>query len=705
MAQRTLTREQIYPQGTQDFQASSSGQQVTFRIDPDPGKTVRLSSIELVTHLDTNATIALGTNAGSNLTTPPGPAAFYAAMVASEWSFHYPGGITSFIGRVRIASAAGVVYEEIDGVNVLAQTRPLFLGEEEAQKLNRMEARNIETNVNAFVPIADVSATTTGTGCSANGNNVDVSQSVEARFRFSSLGGFMDQDVWPLAAGLEITIYFAAATSGQRALSGAYAAGGRLQAHALGATVSGNNTVTFTKPYATINDFTGTQNVINERKIMVSGVATLNPAGYTECGVYSLAPAIADAATGIVAAQIAFAQDAAPPTAAEEFPATMPTGAGAVTVTPVDFQTKQAFPAANNTAYALGANPQRNAAYNDFIAHSAQITVPIAAGNPLTTIANSYHDPPTVAGQSLVGYDYGLSPFTAFGIYAGRMVKYGCATAAQGGAGQSFSMRFTSGRASVIAFGGDQYTVTLAPVTAAGMTSVASGADNLPSAGLSLLLEPDVTVTGQPWFRQTRLEYETRMGAKPNPEAVLECDGWRTEIIAGLATTNPSVHLTSTATSCDGVMLAIPDGAYGLVGDNLTSMYATYDNVGITQLPVALRTSNTSKATPSEALWLLEQAAGMRVKRPMLSVAGGGGFDAYTTTSESDLTLTGGLVTSLRHQSSSYCLGVPVDGRDIVRGRLRFDFTGTLNAGRIMYAFIRHKKTVHIKGSQVVVDY
>jgi hypothetical protein len=310
-----------------------------------------------------------------------------------------------------------------------------------------------------------------------------------------------------------------------------------------------------------------------------------------------------------------------------------------------------------------------------------------------------------VAGQSLVGYNYGLAPFTAFGIYAGRMVKYGCATTVQGGAGQTFSMRFTTGRASVISFASDQYTVTLAPVTAAGMTSVASGADNLPSAGLSLLLEPDVTVTGQPWFRQTRLEYETRMGAKPNPEAVLECDGWRTEIIAGLATTNPSVHLTSTATSCDGVMLAIPDGAYNLVGDGLTSMYATYDNVGITQLPVALRTSNTSKATPSEALWLLEQAAGMRVKRPMLSVAGGGGFDAFTTTSESDLTLTGGLVTSLRHQSSSYCIGVPVDGRDIVRGRLRFDFTGTLQAGRTMYAFIRHKKTVHIKGSQVVVDY
>jgi hypothetical protein len=224
MAQRTLTREQIYPQGTQDFLASSSGQQVTFRIDPDPGKTVRLSSIELVTHLDTNATIALAGGAAANLTTPPTPAAFYAAMMASEWSFHYPGGVTSFIGRVRIASAAGVVYEEIDGVNVLAQTRPLFLGEEEAQKLNRMEAVNIETNANAFIPIADVSATTTGTGNSASGNNVAVTQSVEARFRFSSLGGFMDQDVWPLAAGLEITIYFAAATSGQRALSGAYAA-------------------------------------------------------------------------------------------------------------------------------------------------------------------------------------------------------------------------------------------------------------------------------------------------------------------------------------------------------------------------------------------------------------------------------------------------------------------------------------------------
>jgi threonine dehydrogenase-like Zn-dependent dehydrogenase len=94
------------------------------------------------------------------------------------------------------------------------------------------------------------------------------------------------------------------------------------------------------------------------------------------------------------------------------------------------------------------------------------------------------------------------------------------------------------------------------------MTSVASGADNLPSAGLSLLLEPDVDVTGQPWFRQTRLEYETRMGAKPNPEAVLECVGANSALELAFACLRPGGVLSSIGVNTSPSFPFTPDDAY-----------------------------------------------------------------------------------------------------------------------------------------------
>lgn len=705
-------REQVFPVGASDYTADSGAPPISFRIAPDPGRTIDLASIELVTDLDTNATLALKGNLAA------AAAGKAASMVAADWSFKYPQGLSAFIGRVRVSTGNGLILEEVDGVSVLAESRYLFLGADEAQRLARMEGRGVETNANAFIQLGNAVATTVGTGNSASGNNVEVHQYLETRFRFGSLGGFFDQSVWPLATGLAIDIYLNPFQDVTRQLSAGLMSSPALSSTVVPATATAVGPSTFTyvpQLAANANNLQGVLGVIASgnaaggTRQMVSG-----PCGgvYTEQGANAVA---INAAGGFLTTTTV--KNSGLGAAAVNLPVQYDNGSD-VYFAPADGRAKLPAGAAVGANFNDAAGAVPAAETTDARAHGLELETAALAGGLLTALTTpaSTNDDPSLNGTgfSMQGYDFPQSAFGRAPVYVNRMLRVmACVTTAVAGPPIVPAVyRYDVVRTAQVAFTGGRFVIACTGGTANALpnnavTPGATGANNLtlPVAMATLLADTDLTITGAPRLTRVRLEYDSRDGAKPNPKASLEVDSWKTEwatLAAGAV--NPSVNIISTCSRTEGVIFGIQrvvDRIQTMVTGGLTSIFPTYDNVGVTSLPFALKADDDDEEVPSESVWLLEQAAGARVKQPNLLVAGGSAFDGILTPSVP----ASAAANKIQQLSCLYFTGFPLDGKDLVRGRARADFRGTVDAASTMAIFIRHVRTFHIDGPNVAVDF
>lgn len=701
----STTREQLFPVGGSDYDCDVNAPPIQFRLEPDSRRAVDLSTVELVSILDTNATIALAGNLAA------GAGAIAAQMLAAQWSFTYPQGISAFIGRVRISTASGQTLEEISNVNVLAETRHIFLSPAECDKLNRMEQRGTETNSDAFIVMGNVANVTRGTGNTASGNNVLVTQQIETRFRFGSLGGFMSQTLFPLSAGLQIDIFMAPFDAYSRRLSILPFQSPCLQSTGLTTTYqNGANTFTFSpQTFPANRDLAGTTGIIpiaagSNGGIRITSTGT-TAGGYLEQG---LIPMVLTAANGnLTTSTYRNTQSAS---AAAGLP-TAYTDASTLEMVPVDGVSKLAAPVAINTNFSDTAVNNPAPATTDMRAHGIELTAfTVTGGNVLatmTTAGGSFDNVNYQAGFSSLGYDWAQGAYSRLPLYCGRMCKVQVCTTAQGGAGAVY--RFDIFRASVIAqnIGTSAVTITPAGASAVFANQVAPVA-GLPIGMLTMLAEPDLTVTGTPRLSRVHLEYESVMGISKDLKLDITADCIRTETYSiPNGATDPSVALMSTVSHADGVLCAIPSriagsrgGIQSLINDGLTSLYPTYDNIGITSLPIRLKGTDSVSPVPSEVVWLTEQAMSKRIKQPSLLTSGGGSYDGLTS-----VTIAGN--GTARVSSSHFCFGVPLDGKELIKGRLRLDFRGTINSanGVNLNMFIKYTQKMKLEKDRLEIAF
>lgn len=693
------TREKLNAVNGADFECNIGTAPVIFKIDPQPDKLVDLSSVTFTAWLDSNAVIGYRPPMAPGNNDP-----YVQRLQTSDHSFTYPGGVASLFGRVRIETNSGLILEEIEAVNVLAQTRVLSLSEDEALMLARDEVKNIQTNYCAFNG-QTATPTVLGYGNTPESTTlVRVNHLNEFRFKFGSLGGFMNGREFPLSEGLTIYIYFAEFTD-QRVYSGAYMDQQARLCFTYGATGAASGGIGFDGNIiapSSANFNAITDMFTNNRQFMISGIideTVQNVESYgEEAGFIFSNGSQFDAWVSPGNGSINITGARAPGAQAPYSPYDL-NGVNC-TLSPVDFVTK--LTASENWLTDIdGTTPDGVKWVANMSAHSAGIkTLPQNGSAALVLNDNAFNIQAYGATQQYTP----RSVYGHLGLYPNRLVKIVACEA-----GDSTVYQYDIRKITSITYNSPNFTVTLDANFnwgAAPTTPVGQGQGNPPvgSLGLISLCGPaDLKITGSPYIRRAAIEFETVPG-KVSKTMVFESKFIRGEIYNILAKTS-DLFLTTMIQSkvLDGIVVCCPFSNYDLDTFGYNTVLPLLNGKNLTDQPIRLKSSLTDKATPNEVVYMYEMATGAPVKRPSLMAYLGQGYDyvslpclsAFPT--YSDTVFTQDLKENFI-SSCAYAIGIPCNGVDTYDNRIQLRFSGTSDdSQRTLYIYHLHRKDITVK--------
>lgn len=679
-------KERLNPVNGSDFTADIGETPLIFRIPPASGKMVDLSSVTFTGWLDTNAFLKYSAPVTSD-------AAIQASLQNAEHSFRYPGGISSFIGRVRVALSSGLILEEIEGVQFLAQTRELTLSADEANILHRNECKMQETNYGAFQVGVDKTAIV-GFGNKSVGTDVQVSQEMEFRFKFATLGGFMNQAEFPLDQGLDIYIYWAEFTD-QRDLSGCWLSDQARATYTMDGLFDGTGLTCNTSNalYSTTNDLVGIADISADRKAMFASyyVDATGADTYLEQGAYFQANTDTNPLTGSVTLNVG----CIPATPAVLQPVDLQNKT--VRVTPIDFVSKLKNPTDTNTAIDYTASDANKGFVAGIRAHSAGVTAVTGGANVATLTL--------FPGQmNTLVQPYGStqwaprSPYGHMGLYPGRLIKILVNTLAD-----ETAYKFDYRRIATVTTAAGSYVITLDQPCAFGAAPTAPTDVTGPIADIVLAGPADLDISGTPIIRRAAVEFETIDVAKRDAKKMISFESkfWRTEIFnLTRGMTDPFVTSSVQCKHLDGIICATPYLSHSLDDPGFETVLPLYNGRNLMDQPLKLSPSMEYRGVPNEIIWAYEQCIGAPVKRPSLMSYLGQNFDYgslyYASAFPADIVAAQYVfgVTNFAEASTAYAIGVPCDGLDTFQGRVQLRFRGTAAFNGPMYMFNLHRREI-----------
>ena len=678
-------KERLNPVNGTDFTADIGETPLIFRIPPARGKMVDLSSVNFTGWLDTNAYLKYAAPVTNN-------ADIQASLQNAEQSFKYPGGISSFIGRVRVALSTGLILEEIEGVNILAQTRELTLSADEANVLHRNECKMQETNYGAF-QIGVNKTAIVGFGNKSVGSDVQINQEMEFRFSFATLGGFMNQTEFPLDQGLDIYIYWAEFTN-QREISGCWLDDQARAAYTAEGSFSDDQTYsTVSALYPTDTDGAAFSDIGQGRKVMFASYYkdANNKDTYLEQGAYLQAGTAVDPLDGsytLKVGTVAGTPGALQPIDLDGYDAR---------VTPIDYVSKLRNPVDTATAIDYTANNTNKGYVAGIRAHSAGVSAVTGAANVATLTI--YADQMNTLVQPYGSTQWApRSPYGHMGLYPGRLIKILVNTLAN-----ETAYQYDYRRIATVTVNAGAYVLTLDTPCAFGAAPVAPTSGSGPIADVVLAGPADLDISGTPMIRRAAVEFETIDVAKRDSKKTISFESkfWRTELFnLTNGMTDPFVTSSVQCKHLDGIICATPYLSYTLDNPGFETVLPLYNGRNLMDQPLKLLPSSDFRGVPNEVVWAYEQAIGMPIKRPSLMSYLGQNFDYgslyYASAFPADIVAAQYVfgVTNFAVASSAYAIGIPCDGLNTFEGRIQLRFRGTVDFDGPMYMFNLHRREI-----------
>ena len=678
-------KERLNPVNGSDFTADIGETPLIFRIPPARGKMVDLSSVTFTGWLDTNAFLKYAAPVTND-------AAIQASLQNAEYSFKYPGGVSSLIGRVRVALSTGLILEEVEGVNILAQTRELTISADEANLLHRNECKMQETNYGAFQVGVNKTAIV-GFGNRAIGTDVHVNQEMEFRFKFATLGGFMNQTEFPLDQGLDIYIYWAEFTN-QREMSGCWLDDQARAAYTMDGNFSDSQTCdTSNVLYPTSSDAGAFLDIGGGRKIMVASYYkdAINRDTYLEQGAYLQAGTSVDELNG----SLSLAVGNIPGTPAALQPIDL--DGYTAKITPIDFVSKLRNPVDTNTAIDYTANDANKGFVAGIRAHSAGVSAVTGGANVATITIYASQMVPLVQPYKSTQWAP-RSPYGHMGLYPGRLIKILANTLAN-----ETAYQFDYRRIAAVAVNAGAYVLTLDQACAFTAAPTAPTSGSGPIADVVLAGPADLDISGVPLIRRAAVEFETIDVAKRDTKKTISFESkfWRAEIFnLTRGMTDPFVTSSVQCKHLDGIICATPYLGYSLDNPGFETVLPLYNGRNLMDQPLKLLPSSDYRGVPNEVVWAYEQCVGLPIKRPSLMSYLGQNFDygslyfasAFPGDNVGPQYVFG--VTNFAVQSSAYAIGIPCDGLNTFEGRIQLRFRGVAWDDRPMYMFNLHRREI-----------
>ena len=659
----TVEIREAFPFSTRDYDVAYSSAPIVFELPAQPGAYVRLNEVDFVTSMEVTATFTVLTQAVKNGCTD----AVRGGTVGdyTQYSFRHLQGLTGYFDRIRISTATGVILEEIDGVAYAAAMRAAFLRSSEIDQQARMEGTCVETNPNAFVVYKAGPITTPCGYTNIYSNTVDpptdnesfkVTQSVEARFRFSSLPStIMAETVMPLAAGLRIEIMLRDVTAANSPQISGYHGETAINTSRQLSTVATGGVATAVTAYGFKNppDVSSSTGIavgtrcraINENdptefgSIIVTGVATND-------GVLTVT--VAGGAKQVAGGAIP-----------NGTPTTLQAATGFITEDTPAGGTNGGATLNDQFGQGLSAVPQANAIS----------VIPIVAAQK--------DSPGSLAiGQSVIGSGARFSAFNQWGLYVGRMVLVSYATAA---ALYTFNYR----RIISVTYNSttDVYQITLNAPTESNGT-----ANNQILVTLHSVI--DVAPTYAVALRNCRIEYPIYR-ASGESKFQLNVISVRSEQQSGLSTgTSMSLQVASTATQCLACDVLVADEPNGLLSpDQIVSFQPLINGTALLPQPTETQSAQLMRFIDQAYTVASENnALSKSVKSPFTLIARGSRLSRDFPYFAPRMT-------------------VPLDNRSLITNRLRIAINrsaaGSANAQ--YYIFLRVVKSIMFDGSNVTV--
>lgn len=680
------TRERVLPLNSTDFECDQGKPYITFKIAPDENKVIDLASVEMSCFIDTNAKISYAGVLSDAATI----AEFAPRLHSAQFSFHYPLGLSGFLGRVRLLTASGELLEEVINLNILCETRKVLLDKDDADYQARMEGRGIQTNMNAFVQATSMQGIN-GYGNKANGNSVYVSQLLQARFRFSSIGGVFAKKLMTLSSGLIIEVYQAPYTN-QRRLTGQFQEVESLKNMSIpcipSSATAGN--VLLNQKFTTQQAAYNLLNLIKTTKVMFS---------YTVANVYYERYAYVQAAVSFVNGYFTIAISPTTDTAAAGDLNPSLIGATDVYMSVVDGKNKLPQINVANVAYdATGAGGVN--LRNDLFAHGVAIETLPQNGSATATL---YQNQNVISRLAATDGGYGLfgverSGYQHLPLYGGRLVKI----STQAGAyNQSvYTVRRINDFA--VTNAGAQQVIDIIFDSDFAFPAVPAAVGNDPTGIITLLDEgTDLLVENAPYLRSVQLEYETMPTTKPNPTATLPYQTWRCEQFnVAKDSVNPFLTLSTQCENLKYVILAAKD-SYGLhISSGFKSVLPLYNGRALLDLPIDI--SQSIGMVPSQQAWMIDRAMALPVRQPNLLTEGGLSFDPILSPVYPDKTLSATpTVKSFVELYSSNFIALVGDGLNLITGRYQIQLNGTADADMTLYVFVKCERTLEIDKGKI----
>ena len=676
-------RERVLPLNSTDFECDQSKPYISFKIAPDPSKVVDLSTMELSCFIDTNANIKY------KMVAAPGT---YPQIQNCQYSFHYPLGLTSFLGRLRILTASGELLEEVQNLNVLCETRKLFLDKDEANVLYRMEGVGVQTNMNAFVQATSQQGVTPS-GNKAVGTGVYISQLLQTRFKFSTIGGIFAKKLMTLASGLVLEIYMAPYTN-QRRLSGPF-----LEVEALkNQSVPCSTTATagelqLNLPFATANAVYALTNIFEGSKLMISYKIAAGGV-YTERAAFVTAAAFAN---GIMTLSVS-------PLVGGGKADLNPTlvGATEIYISIPDAKTKMLQ--TNQPDVVFDATTAASLAQRlDLYAHGVPINAMLQNGSAQASLyANAYLLNDTLPPNG--GYDlFGVarSGYEHLPLYAGRLIKVQTQAAGNYAASEWTIRRIES----ISAAGTPNQTLTITVDSDWDWTAApGAGAANDAVGMISLMDEVnDLQIDNVPVLRNVQLEFETMQTTKMDPSASIPFTTWRTEqFYLSAGTSNPFLTLSTQCENMKYVILAAK-ASYGLPSIPFDTVLPLYNGRALSDLPIDIQDERNQPST--EQIWMIERAMGIPVKQPNLLAEGGLTFDSSASLVYPNTKLGGpqNVPLSFVDLYQTNCIVLPGDELNLISGRFQLQFTGQNATDLTIYAFIKCERVLEVDKGKISI--
>lgn len=651
----TVEIREAFPFSTRDYDVAYSSPPIVFELPAQPGAFVRLNEVDFVTTMEVAATFSVSGQAvtsGCDAATRGGTVGDY-----TQYSFQHLRGLTGYFDRIRISTATGVILEELDGVAYAAAMRAAFLRSSEIDQQARMEGTCVETNPNAFVVYKAGPITTPCGYTDLGANSFRVTQSIEARFRFSSLPStMMAETVMPLAAGLRIEIMLrdiTAANSPQ--ISGYHGTTAIQTSRQLSMLTTSDDVATAISTYG----FKSTADAAYATGVQVGtrcrAVSAANAAVYGSAGITGVL-----ANNGVLQITVAGgARNVA--------------GANIPDDTSINLQAATGFLSVASPAAGGGVN---SASRNDQYGQGLTTTAIVGAITVIPFTAGQKESPGALeSGQSVIGSGCRFSAFNQWGFYVGRLVLVSYST---GAAAATFAYRRIISTTYNTAT--DVYTITLSAAT-----GVATADQPI---GISLHSVVDLVPTYAVALRNCRIEYPIYR-ADGEKKFTMEVISVRSEQQSGLSTgTSMSLQVASTASECLACDVLVADAPNGvLIDDQITSFQPLINGTAL--LPQATSTQNAELVRfINQGYMVASDVVGISksVKSPFTFIGSGG---------------------RLSRDFSYFAprMTVPLDRRSLITNRLRIAINRATagNANVNYYIYLRVVKAITFDGSAVTV--